>query len=83
MSDFLERLNRRLKRKQTEEPIRGSDESEEAGASEPPSPPATIPSTTPAIEPAAAPSPAAIVPLPPSGGEKQDSDRSRLGKGGE
>ena len=54
MSDFLERLNRRLRRKQAEDPIRGSDESEEAGAPEPPSSSAAPPLTAPAPEPAAA-----------------------------
>jgi len=35
MSDFLEQLNRRLRRKQAEEPIRGSVESEETDSPEP------------------------------------------------
>ena len=64
MSDFLERLNRRLRRKQAEEPIRGSDESEEAGAPELSPSPAAPPLTAPAPEPAAASLPAAAVPRP-------------------
>jgi len=62
MSDFLERLNRRLRCKQAEEPTRGSVESEEAGAPEPPSSSAAPPLTAPAPEHAAASSPAAAVP---------------------
>jgi Rad3-related DNA helicase len=38
MSDLLERLSRRLKRKRAEEPLRGAVESEETAVSEPPAP---------------------------------------------
>lgn len=37
MSDLLERLSRRLKRKRAEEPLRGGAESEETVVPEPPS----------------------------------------------
>jgi len=64
MSDFLEQLNRRLRRKQAEEPIRGSVESEETGAPGSPPSPAAPPSTTPPPEPPVAPSPPDAVPPP-------------------
>ena len=72
MSDFLERLNRRLRRKQAKEPTRGSVESEETGAPEPPSSSAAPPLTTAAPEPAAASWPAATVPQPKTVDEEQD-----------
>jgi hypothetical protein len=74
MSDFLEQLNRRLKRKQAEESTRGVVESSEVGidgaSPSPAAPPVKMP--TPAPEPAVAPAPAAAAPGPQAKGEAED-----------
>jgi ATP-dependent DNA helicase DinG len=80
MSDFLERLNRRLRRKRAEEPVRRAVESEEAGAPEPSligsgqalSSPEAPSTTKPSPETAAAPLRPDAVPLPKDQNDRAD-----------